>query len=418
MTARRTSTSALRDTSFRRLWTAFVLAQTGSSLGSVAIPLIAVQHLGMTEATVALLATTSALMILVAAFPAGYVAEFRRKRPLMIGADLGRAVSFAILAAIFMTGTLHVAWMFVVLGVNAMLQILFGSASAAHTKDLLAPDVRADGMGKIQAAAWTSMILGPTVAGALAAVTSPAVLLLGNAATFVLSAVLVRSIPRPESPPPERPVHASQWGEAIAGARFVVTEPFLRRLFVSWLIFAGAVAAMGPVVQVFTLRDLAFTPAQYGLFMGIPSLGGLAGAWLTGRITARWRLGPTVWWSSVLRTPWYLLYPLAQPGAPGLVLLILAFTGVLFFSSVTSSAMSALRMEMTPDHLMSRSSAAWSLATMGAGPALIPLVGWFAQATGSRAALWLIVALVLASVTVLPVSRLLRGTDEHPQPAT
>lgn len=398
--------SAFSDPAFRWLWAAFVLAQTGSALGSVAIPLIAINELGLNEATVALLATASAMVLLVAALPAGYIAEFRRKRPLMISAALTRAVAFALIAVLLLIDQLHVAWMFVALGVNAAMQVLFGSASSAHTKSLLRTDHRADGLGKLQAAAWTSLILGPVAAGVIAGITSPAVLLLGNAAAFVLSAALVRGIPRPEGPTPTPDKDARRSSEAVAGGRFLLTEPLLRRLFLSWLLFAGAVAAMTPVTQIFYLQDLHFTATQYGLLMGLPSLGGLAGAWMTGRITRRWQLGPTVWWSSVLRTPWYLLYPLALPGIPGLVMLLIAFTGVLFFSSVTNSAMSALRMELTPDRLMSRTSAAWSIATMGAGPALIPVIGILTQVTNARTSLWAIFAIVTVSVLALPMRQL------------
>lgn len=406
MNGRAPSGNAFSDPAFRWLWGATILAQTGSSLGSVAIPLIAINELGLNEATVALLATASAVVLLVAAFPAGYIAEFNRKRPLMIGADLVRATTFAVIAVLLLADILHVAWMFVALGLNAAMQILFGSASSAHTKSLLDAEYRADALGKLQAATWTSLILGPVVAGVIAGITSPAVLLLGNAAAFVLSAALVRGIPRPEGPSPALEKGARRSSEAIAGGHFLLTEPLLRRLFLSWLIFAGAVAAMSPVTQVFYLQDLQFTEAQYGLLMGLPSLGGLIGAWITGRVTRRWQLGPTVWWSSVLRTPWYLLYPLAQPGTVGLIMLLVAFTGVLFFSSITNSAMSALRMELTPDRLMSRSTAAWGIATMGAGPVLIPVLGFAMQATDARTALWIILALVTVSVLVLPARQL------------
>lgn len=400
------SGNAFSDPAFRRLWGATILAQTGSSLGSVAIPLIAINELGLNEATVALLATASALVLLVAAFPAGYIAEFNRKRPLMISADLVRATTFAVIAVLLLADILHVAWMFVALGLNAAMQILFGSASSAHTKSLLDPENRADALGKLQAATWTSLILGPVVAGVIAGITSPAVLLLGNAAAFVLSAALVRGIPRPDGPSPALEKGTRRSSEAIAGGHFLLTEPLLRRLFLSWLIFAGAVAAMSPVTQVFYLQDLHFSETQYGLLMGLPSLGGLIGAWITGRVTRRWRLGPTVWWSSVLRTPWYLLYPLAQPGTAGVVMLLVGFTGVLFFSSITNSAMSALRMELTPDRLMSRTSAAWSIATMGAGPILIPVLGFVMQATDARTTLWVILGLVTVSVLVLPARQL------------
>ncbi|WP_256838935.1 MFS transporter [Ornithinimicrobium faecis] len=400
------SRGAFADPAFGWLWCSFVLAQAGSALGAVAIPLIAINELGLDEGTIALLATASALVLLVAAFPAGYIAEFRRKRPLMIGADLVRAATFTAVAVLFVLGALHVVLLMLALAINAAMQILFGSASTAHKKDLLEAEYRADGLGKLQAAAWTAMIAGPVVAGVIAAATSPVVLLVGNAAAFVVSALLVHGIPRPEGATPTPAADARRATEAAAGLRFLLTQPLLRRLFLSWLLFAGAVAAMTPVTQVFYLQDLQFTEQQYGLLMGLPSVGGLIGSWMTGRVTRRWGVGPTLWWSSVLRTPWYLIFPLATAGTIGMIWLLVAFTGVLLFSSITNSAMSALRMDLTPDHLMSRTASAWTIATMGAGPALIPLIGLLMHHTDARTALWAIAILVVLSVTVLPQQKL------------
>lgn len=400
------SDSAFSDPAFRWLFSASILAQTGSALGTVAIPLIAINELGLSAATVALLATTSAAVLLVSAFPAGYIAEFRRKRPMMIGADLVRSAMFMVVGVLLLTESLHAVWLFVALGVNSAMQILFSSASTAHMKSLLSPAHRADGLGKLQAAAWLSIVLGPVAAGVIAGATSPAILVLGNAATFILSAALVRGIPRPEGPSPIPAQGARRIPEALAGGRFLVTDPLLRRLLLTWLIFAGAVAAMTPISQIFYLEELRFSATQYGLLMGLPSLGGLAGAWVTGRVTRHWDLGRAVWWASALRTPWYLLIPLAPPGNVGLVMLIIALTGLLFFASITNSATTALRMELTPDHLMSRGSSAWSIATTGAGPLLIPVLGALMHATDARTALWGVLVLVSISVLVLPVRQL------------
>ena len=46
------------DPSFRRLWAAFVLAQAGSAVGAVAVPLIAIRELGWDQATICLLYTS------------------------------------------------------------------------------------------------------------------------------------------------------------------------------------------------------------------------------------------------------------------------------------------------------------------------------------------------------------------------
>jgi len=399
------------DPSFRRLWAAFVLAQAGSAVGAVAVPLIAIRELGWDQATIALLATVAAVVQVMAAVPAGHLAEFRRKRPVMVAADLIRAVSTLAVAGLFLLGALHVTALMGVLALNAAMQVLFASASAAHTKDLLRPEHRADGLGKLQTAAWASMITGPVVAGAIAAVSSPVVLLFVNAAAFLGSAALIRTIPTPENPPPARTGEASGLAGAAAGLRHLLTDPVLRRLFISWVLFAGAVAALTPVTAVFALQDLRLTEGEYGLLMGLPSLGGLAGSWLTGAVTRRWGLGPTLWWGSLLRIPWYLLYPLTPRGGgmAGLVVLMVAFTGVLFFSAMTNSAISALRMDHTPDRLMARASAAWTMATMAAGPVLIPGLGLVMQLAGARTALWAIAGIVATSALVLPAHRLRSG---------
>lgn len=394
--------SAFADGSFRRLWAAFSLAQVGSALGGVAIPLIAVRELGLSDATVALLATGAGLTMVIASLPAGYLAEFRRKRPVMITADLIRAGTFLLISVGSIAGALGVGVLLAAMVVNAAMSVLFGAASSAHTKDLLSPRTRADGLGKLQAAAWTAMVLGPAAAGVLAGAASPAVLTLDNAGTFLASALLVLSIPRPERSPSEPAPGVGKLALAGSGLRHLLRDRVLRRLFVSWLVFAGAVAAMTPVTQVFYLRDLAFTPLEYGLLLGVPSIGGVLGAWLTGRLTARLGTGRTLWWASLLRTPWYLVFPLAVGGAGGLIALMSAFTLVLFFSSVSNAAMTAVRMDLTPDALMARTSAAWTLATMGAGPLLIPVLGLVMELSGARVALWAIAALVLASVAVLP----------------
>lgn len=400
------SADAFADPGFRRLWAAMLLAQSGSAMGTVGIPLVAIGELGLGAGTVALMAAVSAVVLALAALPAGYHAEFHRKRPVMVRSDAVRSAGFGVLAVLLVTGHLHVAWMFVVLGLNAVAQILFQSAASAFVKSLLGTRARADGMGKLQAATWFSLILGPVLAGVLAAATTPAVLLAINAATFALSALLISRIPRREETVPVPDAGTRRVVAALSGARFLLEDRLLRRLLVSWLIFAGAVAALTPLTQVFTLQELRFTPAQYGLLMGIPSVGGLAGAWIAGRAAARWGVGPVIIWSSALRIPFYCAYPVAPPGDVGLVVLIAGFTGVLFFSSITNSSMGALRMDVTPDRLMARSSSAWSLATMGAGPVLIPILGAVAHAADVRVALWVVVLLVVVSVLVLPTRAL------------
>src|SRR5690349_285076 len=85
--------SLLRDQAFRRLFTAAGASKLGSSVGYLAIPLVAVSALDASPAQVGLLATFSTLAFLVIGLPAGAWVDRMRKRGVMIAADLIRAAA-------------------------------------------------------------------------------------------------------------------------------------------------------------------------------------------------------------------------------------------------------------------------------------------------------------------------------------
>jgi hypothetical protein len=80
---------------FRRLWAAFAVSALGSALGIGALPLIAVLVLDVSTLQVSLLAALSTVAGAAIALPFGAAIEQRRKRPVMIAADLVRFVALA-----------------------------------------------------------------------------------------------------------------------------------------------------------------------------------------------------------------------------------------------------------------------------------------------------------------------------------
>ena len=76
---------------FRRLWLAFTVSAVGSAVGLGALPLIAVLALDVSTFQVSMLAALSAIGA-VLGLPMGDFIEQRRKRPVMIAADLVRFV--------------------------------------------------------------------------------------------------------------------------------------------------------------------------------------------------------------------------------------------------------------------------------------------------------------------------------------
>lgn len=88
--------SLWRDRDFVRYWAGQTVSQVGSQVTELALALVALFQLGASSTAVGLLRAVEFLPYLLLTLPVGVLADRRRRRPLMIGADLGRAVLLAL----------------------------------------------------------------------------------------------------------------------------------------------------------------------------------------------------------------------------------------------------------------------------------------------------------------------------------
>ena len=90
---RRGGTSAAATAaSFRRLWEAMTVALFGAEIVTLAVPLTAALTLGATPWQMGLLVAAGDAPFLFCSLPLGVQADRVRRRPLLIAADLGRAL--------------------------------------------------------------------------------------------------------------------------------------------------------------------------------------------------------------------------------------------------------------------------------------------------------------------------------------
>jgi Major Facilitator Superfamily len=313
-------------------------------IGQVALPVVAVTVVGASAADVSILAAITAVTIALTAFPIGAHVEFRRKRPIMIASDVARCLAAASVPIVAIVGGLSYAQLCVVAVVNAVGVIAFSTAAGAHLRNLVPRDMLVDANGRLQASRWLTLTAGASVGGLVIALLGAARTLLVDAASFVVDAFVIRSLRQPEPAPPVRVHGASPRAELMAGFAFVRHHPTLRPMLASWVLFAGASGMAAPIATVFYLRTLHFATWQYGLLMGVPSLGGFLGARLGTRAIRRWGAVRAIFGASVFRTPWYFVTPLARPGLGGLLLCGIAFASGLVFSSLSNSTMSGYRL--------------------------------------------------------------------------
>ncbi|MDC0765613.1 MFS transporter [Streptomyces sp. HD] len=179
---------------FGWLWAAYTVSTFGTRLAFDALPLIAVLvlHAGATE--VALLAASGLAVGAVVAVPLGAWVEVRRKRPVMVAADLLRCAALLSIPAAFALGGLGLGQLLVVSVVVAAADITFAAASGAFLKSLVPPEDLLVANGRFEATMWTATALGPPLGGVAVGVFGPMTTVLADAVSYLLSALGIRAI--------------------------------------------------------------------------------------------------------------------------------------------------------------------------------------------------------------------------------
>ncbi|RIQ11297.1 MFS transporter [Jiangella rhizosphaerae] len=217
-------------TEFRWLWLAHLLSVIGDQLARVALTLLVFDR---TESA-GLAALTYALTYLPdlvgGAALAGLADRFPR-RDVMVLTDLGRAVLVAAMAVPGVPLAVQVC----LLAVVQLLTAPFSAARQAALPDILRGDRLALGLGVFSMTYQAALVVGFGTGAALVAWLGVPSALLINAATFVLSALLIA-----RGLGPHRPVAhagaagdtaaAGQWATVRAGWRVVAHDPRLLTL--------------------------------------------------------------------------------------------------------------------------------------------------------------------------------------------
>ncbi|MGI5243127.1 MFS transporter [Dactylosporangium sp. CA-139066] len=388
----------------RRLWTAYSVSELGSAVGAGALPLIAVMVLDVSAWQVSMLAVVAGIASAAMAVPLAPWIEVHRKRPVMITADLVRFIVLASVPVAAWLGALTYVQLCVVAAVQTGAAIVFAAASGAHLKRLVPEPHRAHANSRFETSLWSTATIGPPVGGLLVSWLGATAAVTVDAATFLLSAIGVRWL-RSREPAPQPPAAGRRWlHELTGGWRYIAAHRDLHLLFWNAMIFGGCLMAASPLITVLMLRDLGFTPWQYGLALGIPGIGGIIGSLTVVPLTRRLNLTPRTLLLvfGVARTLWLGAVPLAPAGTAGLIVIIAADTLLLYCAGVFNPTFITYRMHATADTHMTRVATAWSISSKTAQPICIAAGAALAAATSARAAIAVAAAAIVVSTVLLP----------------
>lgn len=400
------SATLLSNRAFLRLWVAQVVSNAGSKVTGLALPLTAVLLLRATPAQMALLVVAGQLPNVLFGLLAGVWVDRTPRRPILVGADLGRAMLLGTIPAAALLGHLTFAQLWAVGFLAASLGVFFQLASVAVLPSLVPKDRLVEANSALSISDSVLSVAGPGLAGGLIQIVGPPKAIIVDSASYVLSALSLRGIGAHERRTNRPPRRRGVWLEIAEGVRELQRTPLLGAL--TWFLAVGAAgwAAQSAALLLFLVRTLGFTPAMVGLIGACDGAAALVAAICASRAVRLLGAGPTVILGSLIETASDVIIPLAAfaPSSLSLPVVIaakmLAATGVVFATVPSLS----IRQALTPTELLGRVTAARRFLIVSLGLAGSALGGFLGTQIGVFPTLFVAVPFSLASSLVVLLS--------------
>ncbi|GAB3902470.1 MFS transporter [Microbispora bryophytorum] len=384
---------------FRLLWIGETTSTLGSSVGGVALPLVAVMTLHASPLTVGLLTAAAWLPWLLVGLPAGAWVDRLPKRPVMLVCNTVSMAVFASVPIAAWLGALTTPHLLVVATTGGAARVFFTLAYRAYLPVLVDSERLLEANAKLQGSESAAQIAGPGLAGLLAQWFGAVSGVLADAVSFMIAVLCLRSAGTRETRR-EGAAKRRLRAEIRDGLRFVVRDPYLRTLTAFGAMSNIALVGYSSIQVVFLTRNLGAGAGQVGVVLAVASSGGLFGAALSGRMASRFGAARGFLLCEALAAPMALLGPIGS-GGTGLVLFTAAGFGTGLGVVASNILTSTFRQHYCPAELFGRITASASALNYGAIPLGGLLGGLLGESIGVRETLMLMAVVQLFSVAVL-----------------
>jgi len=422
--------SIWRNPVFVRVFSAATVSIFGSLVTRTALPFAAILVLGAGPGEVAAIRAFAIVGGVAIGLVAGAWVDRLRRRPVMIVADLGRAVCLGSIPVAAIGGWLSIGQLIVVAFLASMLSTFHNIADRAYLPTVIERDQLVSANSALSASGSVAEVSAFSLGGVLVQVLTAPIAIAVDAISFVVSAVILATIRRPEAPPTPREERTPILDEIRDGLRPIGQSPILRTV-----ILAGSGAhllwgAFGAVYLIFATDELGLQPATIGLIAAVGGISSLVGALITTRTNRRIGVGPSILLGLMLFTLGNLLIPLAPAGSALLAILFLVGQQLIGDIGATLEEITELSLlqATVPNELLGRVNSAYDflthlallVGTIGAGllgeafglrqAMLFGVLGGFA----AIAFVWFSPLRTLRALELRPPDRPLLPADELP----
>lgn len=392
---------------FWRYWTASTVSGAGDAVTSVALPLIAVGALGAGGFEVGLITAAGFAAWILIGLPAGVLVHRLPLRGTQVAMDLVRAAAIASVPVAAAFGVLRLAQLIAVALLVGLATVVFDVGNSTFLPSVVAKEELTSRNSLTSGTAAVNQLAGPSLGGVLVQVVGAAATLVVDAVSYLVSAALLRTLPRPEGASEHRGGGSGTFALVREGLQYVVHHRAVGpcvAMATAVNFVCGGLTALTPV---FLVRTLDAPAAVVGALIAAEGVGSLVGAALTPRLSAAVGNARALVLAGGFGACAALLMPLAG-GGTGLLLFAAGNAGFAAGVVVLSILTRTHRQATTPPDLLPRVMATVRFISWGAIPVGALTAGAASALWGNRGAL----SLVCGMAFVAPVIHLagpLRG---------
>ena len=251
-----------QSNNFLKLWLGQTVSMFGSQLGEAGLRYTALLLLAAGPQQLAWLTSAALLPVLLLSPPAGIWVDRLRRRPLLIAADLGRAIILLALPLLFVIGQLRIELLYVLAAALSALSILFNTAYHSFVPAVVSREQLVQANSKLSMSEALTETAGPTLGGLLVQLLSAPFAVLADAFSFLVSALAIWNIDILESSQP-RAERNSILVELSEGLRFLRKDVRLRALLGCTMTHTLGGGVFYALYDLYLIRDLGYTCLLY-----------------------------------------------------------------------------------------------------------------------------------------------------------
>jgi MFS family permease len=404
---------ALKERRFRLLWLGQATSTLGDGLVPVALAFAVIKTLDYGPTALGLVLAAQTLPLVAFVLAGGVWADRLPRQMVMLVSDVVRGVVQATLAVLLLSGRAELWHLVVLVAIYGTAQAFFQPAATGLVPATISPERLQQANAFLGLSRSTAFILGPAIAGVIAAATNPGIVFVVDAGTFAVSATSLAMLRLSRSRREGK--RQSFLADLKGGWHELVSHTWL------WVIVAWASAflclvvapymTLGPVIA----KESLGGPAAWGLIAAGWGAGTLAG----GLLALRWKpLRPMLVCCAavLLIAPAMILLAVRAPAPWVAALNAVGGSGMGLFGALWQTTLQ----QHVPEEALSRVSAWDWMGSYLFLPLGLVLAGPVSDAIGISATLWISVAFIVLStlaVLLVPDVRNLRRLDEPEEPA-